>query len=135
MAPTLYKFKVKISQIDGKGLFACSPIAARKKIGELSGKIISVAAARRMTKKMKRIAIVELDDKHALSAVDTETPFKYINHSCRPNTYMRVIQKRVEFYALREIFPPEELTCNYGETHHDGQLKCNCKSPFCKGYL
>ena len=118
-----------------KGCLPALPSRPEKKLVSYSGKIITVAAARRMTKKMKRIAIVELDDKHALSAVDTETPFKYINHSCRPNTYMRVIQKRVEFYALREIFPPEELTCNYGETHHDGQLKCNCKSPFCKGYL
>lgn len=135
MEPVNYPVKIKASKIDGKGLFACSVIPARKKIGELTGKIIKVATARRITKKMKRIAIVELDDTHALSAVDIETPFKYINHSCHPNTYMRVIRRRVEFYALTAIVPGEELTCNYGETHHDGQLKCNCKSPFCKGYL
>src|SRR5688572_22569620 len=130
-----YTLKVKSSKIDGKGLFTYSVIPGRKKIGELVGEIITVAKARRLCKTIKRIAIVELDDEYALSALDSDTPFKFINHSCRPNTYMRVIKSRVEFYALKDIMPTEELTCNYGETHHDGKLKCNCKAKFCKGYL
>ena len=48
---------------------------------------------------------------------------------------MRIAYGRLEFYALREIKPGEELTCNYGETHHDGTLACRCHSPQCQGYI
>lgn len=134
MIQSRFAVKVKPSKIDGNGLFAAATIPSKKKIGELTGEVITVAKARKLATKIKRIAIVELDYDYALDAT-TDTAFRYINHSCTPNTYMRVIRKRVEFYSLREIAPREELTCNYGETHHDGALQCNCKSPTCKQYL
>ena len=126
---------VKSSKIDGKGLFAMSPIPGRKKIGELAGIIIPVAKARKIARVHKRIAIVELDYKYALDASDTDGKLKYINHSCTPNAYMRVIKNRVEFYALKDIAVREEITCRYGETHHDGHLKCTCNAASCKRYL
>jgi SET domain-containing protein len=46
-----------------------------------------------------------------------------------------VCYSRVEFFTLRLIKKEEELTCNYGETHHDGKLKCRCGAIGCKGYL
>jgi uncharacterized protein len=130
-----FAVQVKPSKIEGKGAFALEAIPARKKIGELRGEVISKRKARKLAEQQKRIAIVELDDHWALNATDTEAPLKYINHSCQPNTYMRVIAKRVEFYALRAIAVKEELTCNYGETHHDGKLQCNCGAKGCKGFL
>lgn len=130
-----YQLKVRASQIDGKGAFAREHIPARKKIGELEGEIISIRAGRKLAAQHKRVALVELDDCFALNAFYTEGPIKYINHSCRPNTYMRVIGHHVEFYAQREILAGEELTCGYGETHHDGKLKCNCGIKGCKGFL
>jgi uncharacterized protein len=131
----LFKVIAQKSKIDGTGLFAGARIPARKKIGELNGEVISVRKARQLAKQIKRIAIVELDDQYALQAATENNPIRFINHSCRPNCYMRVIRHRVEFYALRNIKKEEELTCNYGETHHDGQLQCRCGAPGCKGFL
>ena len=130
-----FAVQIKPSKIQGKGLFARSPIPKRKKIGELAGEVISIRQANKLAKQLKEIAIVELDDQWALNATHIEAPMKYINHSCQPNTYMRVIGKHVEFYALRDIAPKEELTANYGETHHDGKLPCRCGAKGCKGYL
>jgi SET domain-containing protein len=48
---------------------------------------------------------------------------------------MRVINCHVEFYALRKIKKNEELTCNYGLTHHEGTLPCRCGAPNCKGAI
>ena len=45
---------------------------------------------------------------------------RFINHSCAPNARLYIGQGRVEFYALRDIAPGEEITVNYGETHHEG---------------
>ncbi|HPP84032.1 MAG TPA: SET domain-containing protein-lysine N-methyltransferase, partial [Rubrivivax sp.] len=42
---------------------------------------------------------------------------------------------RVEFYALRAIEPGEEITVDYGETHHEGRLACRCGAPGCRGAL
>lgn len=130
-----FKLEVDNSKIDGKGLFARSTIPGRRKIGELGGKIIPVSEARKIAAQNKRIAIVEVDDHYALYSPGAEDKFRYINHSCRPNAYMRVINHRVEFYTLREIKKFEEITCNYGETHHEGQLKCRCRTKGCIGFL
>lgn len=130
-----YKFRVKRSSIHGKGLFARSSIPARRKIGELSGEVITQAEARRRARRSNSIMIVELGDGTAIDASQHGNHFKYVNHSCTPNAFMRIIRGRLEFYSLREIAPNEELTCNYGETHHEGTLTCRCRSERCQGYL
>ncbi len=129
-------FKVGRSRIQGRGLFARSSVPARKKLGELGGERISLRAARRRARAVgESIKIVEFDDGTALDATRTGGPFGYVNHSCEPNAFMRRHRGRVEFYALRPIEAGEEVTCDYGETHHDGRLPCRCGSPRCRGRL
>src|SRR4051812_16702356 len=117
--------EVRPSRIDGRGVFASAALEARRKLGELTGTLITHQEARRRALSVKRIAIVEFDDGIALDA-SKDKCFRYVNHSCTPNTYMRRVAHRVEFYALRTIEPGEELTCDYGETHHEGKLACRC---------
>ncbi|HWI91716.1 MAG TPA: SET domain-containing protein [Flavisolibacter sp.] len=123
------------SKIHGKGLYATKKIPARKKIGSLAGEIISKKTAREKAKLNESISIVELWNGKALDASNVNNELRYINHSCKPNTYMRTIDHHVEFYALRSIKPNEELTCNYGPTHHDGKKECRCGAPGCKGFI
>jgi uncharacterized protein len=126
--------EVKPSRIDGRGVFACAKLPARRKLGELRGTLITQQEARRRALSARRIAIVEFDDGIALDAAKDKC-FRYVNHSCTPNTYMRRVGHRVEFYALRAIEPGEELTCDYGETHHEGKLACRCGSAGCRRRL
>jgi hypothetical protein len=128
-------FDVKTSRIHGRGLFARAPLPKRRKIGELTGKIISVRAARRKARAAQCIKIVEFGDGWALDATTDSNCFQFVNHSCQPNTFMRLFRHRVEFYTLREIAAGEELTCNYGETQHEGTLACRCGSRSCQGAL
>lgn len=130
-----FKVKVGKSKIHGHGLYAKEMIPAKRKIGSLAGEIISKKAARQKAKLNHSISIVELWNGKALDASEYNSEVRYINHSCSPNTYMRTFGNHVEFYALRPIQPNEELTCNYGPTHHDGQRKCNCGAPNCKGSI
>lgn len=127
--------EVKASRIHGKGLFARRPLAARRKIGELSGELIPHGEARRRAAGASVVAIVEFDDGTALDASRSANPFRYVNHSCAPNAFIRLYRRRVEFYALRAIAPGEELTCDYGETHHEGRLPCRCLDPSCRRML
>ncbi len=130
-----FKLANRKSNIDGTGAFAEEKIPAGRKIGDLGGEIIPLREARRRAKQTERVAIVEFGDGRALDASINPNALRYVNHSCMPNTYMRVCYSRVEFYALRSISKQEELTCNYGPTHHDGKHPCQCGAPNCKGFL
>lgn len=131
------KFLVTVqdSPIDGQGVFAAEPIPARRKIGEMRGELISVAEARRRIKGRARIHMVEVSDRRAIDATASDGPLRFINHSCLPNAVLRIRQGRAEFYAIRDIEPGEELTADYGESHHEGRLRCACGAPNCKGRL
>lgn len=129
-----FKIIVSRSKIHGKGSFAGENIPARKKIGHLGGNIISKSAARKMARQCSSISIVELWNGKALDASESKD-LRYINHSCDPNTFMRNLDNHVEFYALKNIKEGAELTCDYGPTHHDGKIKCQCGAENCKGKL
>ena len=130
-----YAVRVEPSRIDGLGAFADEAIAARRKIGEIRGESISVAEARIRATRHERIMIVELSARKAIDFSRSRDPMRYTNHSCRPNARLCIRQGRVEFYSLRAIVPGEEITVDYGETHHEGRLSCRCGAPGCKGRL
>jgi SET domain-containing protein len=125
---------VRPSRFAGRGLFAGTDIPARAKIGEYEGEVIGLAEARRRAKGRRIVAIVELE-RHALDAKGMRRGFRYINHSCDPNTFFRCTPERAEVYALRAIRKGEELTCDYGESQHEGTLRCRCGARNCRGYL
>lgn len=133
--PQKFAVDVAPSRIDGQGAFAAEPIPARRKIGEIRGESISVREARRRARGAARIMIVEVTEKRAIDASQSSDPLRYTNHSCRPNAVLRIRQGRVEFYALRAVAAGEELTVDYGETHHNGTLPCRCGAPGCVGML
>jgi uncharacterized protein len=131
----LYPVEIAKSKIAGKGAYALQNIPARKKIGDLGGIIITMKEAMRVVKNLKVINCVELDNNLALNASANPNDMRFINHSCGPNTFMRVMKDRVEFYALKNIKKGEELSCDYGETHHEGTLPCKCGAKNCRGFI
>ena len=135
--PAYQKFAVAVapSRIDGQGAFAAEDIAPRLKIGEIRGESISVAEARIRATRSERIMIVEVSARKAIDFSRSSDPMRYTNHSCRPNARLCIRQGRVEFYALRAIEAGEEITVNYGETHHEGRLTCRCGAAGCVGRL
>ena len=133
--PQKYAVKVAPSRIDGQGAFAAEAIPARRKIGEIRGEAISVREARRRAKGQARIMIVEVSERRAIDASASADPLRYTNHSCAPNASLRIRQGRVEIYALRDIAAGEEVLVDYGESHHEGRLRCRCGAPGCVGRL
>lgn len=130
-----YEVAVRPSAIDGQGVFAAEPIEARRKIGEIRGESLSVQDARIRATRYERIMIVEVSARRAIDFSKSADPMRYTNHSCRPNARLCIRPGRVEFYALRAITPGEEITVDYGETHHEGKLACRCGVPGCRGRL
>ena len=133
--PQKFKVVVAVSAIDGQGAFAAEPIPARRKIGEIRGESISVREARARVRGQQRIMMVEVSAYRAIDASQSADPLRFTNHSCRPNAVLRIRQGRVELYAMRDMGAGEELTVDYGETHHEGRLVCRCGAPGCIGRL
>ena len=133
--PQKFRVDVKPSAIDGQGAFAAEAIPARRKIGEIRGEAISVPEARQRARGLARIMIVEVSERRAIDASRSTDPLRFTNHSCAPNAVMRIRQGRVEFYAMRDVVPNEELTVNYGQSHHEGRLTCRCGAARCAGRL
>ncbi len=133
-SPIYDKLRVGPSAITGRGLFAGCAIPARAKIGEFEGEVVSIREARRRARGRQVVAIIELAGL-AIDATDTGRGFRFINHSCAPNTFTRLTANRAEFYALRRIRAGEELTVDYGVSHHDGQLACRCGTAGCCGWI
>ena len=132
--PTYDALYVAKSRFAGKGLFAGTAIRARAKIGDYEGERIGLAEARRRARGRRIVAIVELD-RFALDAARCKHGFRFINHSCDPNTLIRCTPLRAEFYARRAIRAGEELTCDYGESQHNGTLPCRCGAANCRGFI
>jgi SET domain-containing protein len=135
--PPYQKFAVSVapSRIDGQGAFAAEAIPPRLKIGEIRGESISVADARIRATRSERIMIVEVSTRKAIDFSRSSDPMRYTNHSCQPNARLVIRDGRVEFYARRAIAPGEEITVDYGDTHHEGRLACRCGAPGCRGAL
>ena len=135
--PAYQKFAVEVrpSAIDGQGAFTLEPIPPRLKIGEIRGESITVQQARIRATRSERIMIVELSDKKAIDFSKSADPMRYTNHSCQPNARLVIRNGRVEFYAARAIAVNEEITVDYGETHHEGRLRCQCGALGCREAL
>ncbi|MEY2685856.1 MAG: hypothetical protein RL375_54 [Pseudomonadota bacterium] len=133
--PQKFAVENRASAIDGLGAFAAEAIPPYKKIGEIRGESISVREARKRVRGQARIMMIEVSDKRAVDASASIDALRYTNHSCMPNTVLRIRQGRVEIYAMRAIAAGEELTADYGETHHAGTLRCQCGAIHCRGAL
>ena len=87
----LFSVTVAKSKIQGKRLYASARIPEKRKIGSPAGEIISKKTASEKAKNKATISIVELWNGKALDASIYENELLFINHSCKPNTYMRTI--------------------------------------------
>jgi SET domain-containing protein len=135
--PAYQKFAVEVrtSRIDGQGAFAAEPIPPRRKIGEIRGESISVDEARVRATRSERIMIVELSAKKAIDFSHSADPMRFTNHSCAPNARLVIRNGRVEFFARQPIAEGEEITVDYGDTHHEGRLACRCGAEGCRGAI
>lgn len=132
--PVALPVSLRPSPIHGLGAFAEAPLPARRKIGEVAGRIVDAPRALKRVARSRRIYFIQLDERHGLDCSRGNALGK-LNHSCRPNCYLRVIGHRVEVYALRPIGRGEELLIDYGQTPHDGGMKCDCGARECRGRL
>ncbi|MET0381886.1 MAG: SET domain-containing protein [Burkholderiaceae bacterium] len=126
---------VQPSAIDGHGVFAAELIPPHRKIGEIRGEAITCVEGRRRAATARRIMIVEISARTAIDASGSTDAMRFTNHSCQANARLAIVAGRIEFYSLHPIAPGEEITVDYGQTHHEGKLRCRCGAEGCVGNL
>uniref|UniRef100_A0A8C4R797 [histone H3]-lysine(4) N-trimethyltransferase n=1 Tax=Eptatretus burgeri TaxID=7764 RepID=A0A8C4R797_EPTBU len=64
---------------------------------------------------------------------------RFINHSCNPNCYAKVIavesQKRIVIYSKQPIAVNEEITYDYKFPIEENKIPCLCGAEHCRGTL
>ena len=126
---------IQKSPIDGKGCFATQFFPKGRKIAEYAGELISRREVARRVRTRRKHRICAVNPYWSLDGARGGNGTHYINHSCEPNSYMRMTGRRLLFMALRDIQPGEEITCDYISTHHPDTYRCRCKSSKCRGTI
>ncbi|HKZ77424.1 MAG TPA: SET domain-containing protein-lysine N-methyltransferase [Pyrinomonadaceae bacterium] len=119
------------SKIHGKGCFATIPFRQNQQIAEYVGERISLAEAERRRRASRKQHICDVDGEWAIDGNRGGNGTQYVNHSCEPNSYVRVSEGRIFLHALREIAPGEEITTNYLYELSSDQIKCRCLTAAC----
>ena len=134
-AETAPGIRVGPSKIDGRGCFATRRFRKWEKIAELTGERVSrVEAARRMRGR-RRLHICATDSYWGIDGSRGGNGSQFVNHSCRPNSFVRILRGHVIFFALRDIEPGEEITLDYETTLHPDTKKCRCNAKGCRGTI
>jgi SET domain-containing protein len=129
------RLTVKKSNIYGKGCFALTHLPARKKIKLYEGELIK--GSRKIQARIRRqaesaIKIITIGADIAIDGAVGGNETAFINHSCDPNAFIRVVPgEKVAIFARRDIQPGEELTIDYRDPYHPEVCHCgaaNCRS-------
>ncbi|WJX23899.1 [histone H3]-lysine(4) N-trimethyltransferase [Trifolium repens] len=138
------RLRFQRSKIHDWGLVALEPIEAEDFVIEYIGELIRsrISDIRELQYEKMGIGssyLFRLDDGYVVDATKRGGIARFINHSCEPNCYTKVIavegEKKIFIYAKRHIKAGEEITYNYKFPLEDKKIPCNCGSKKCRGSM
>lgn len=112
-------------------LVAIRPFVAGDRLFRMEGELTSSPS--RYSVQIGENQHVDLGTGHALEEILDRYFWRFMNHSCEPNT---VVRGR-EVLACRDIDVWEDVTFNYNTTEYDmaEPFQCRCESPICRGRI
>ncbi|XP_035513613.1 histone-lysine N-methyltransferase SETD1B-A-like [Morone saxatilis] len=132
------------SHIHEWGLFAMEPIAADEMVIEYVGQIIRQVIADMREQKYEEEGIgssylFRVDQDTIIDATKCGNLARFINHSCNPNCYAKIItvesQKKIVIYSRQPISINEEITYDYKFPIEETKIPCLCGADGCRGSL
>ncbi|KAH8289881.1 hypothetical protein KR054_003259 [Drosophila jambulina] len=138
------QLKFAKSAIHDWGLFAMEPIAADEMVIEYVGQMIRPVVADLRETKYEAIGIgssylFRIDMETIIDATKCGNLARFINHSCNPNCYAKVItiesEKKIVIYSKQPIGINEEITYDYKFPLEDEKIPCLCGAQGCRGTL
>lgn len=135
---------VSRSDIHSRGLFGARDIEAGEALVEYTGQVIRAALTDKRERHYEGLGVgcymFRLDKTRVVDATLMGSAARFINHSCEPNCYSRVVQsstgvKHIVIFSLRDIKRGEELTYDYKFPIENVKIPCSCGSKKCRKYL
>jgi SET domain-containing protein len=128
-------WEVRESGNKGRGIFTKKTIVPGTIIGDYIGKMIKASEEDRYEKK-GHFYLMYYSDYATIFPDPTKPGIHLLNHSCTPNTWMYTYRGHTLYFALRTIFPGEELTVSYLLSPQDKDCNpcthlCHCDSIIC----
>uniref|UniRef100_A0A0N5ABG0 [histone H3]-lysine(4) N-trimethyltransferase n=1 Tax=Syphacia muris TaxID=451379 RepID=A0A0N5ABG0_9BILA len=132
------------SRIHGWGLYALEPIAPDDMIVEYVGQKIRPTVADERERAYERRGmgssyLFRIDNDTVIDATQMGNFARFINHSCQPNCYAKVVtvegDKRIVIYSKVQINKGDEITYDYKFPIEDEKIDCLCGAPTCRGSL
>ncbi|XP_071719838.1 uncharacterized protein [Rutidosis leptorrhynchoides] len=138
------------SGIHALGLYTSNFISQSAMVVEYVGEIVGLRVADRRELEYQSgkqlqyksaCYFFKIDKEHIIDATRKGGVARFVNHSCQPNCVAKVItirgEKKVVFFAVRDIYPGEEITYDYHFNNEDEGKKilCSCNSNNCRRYL
>ncbi|XP_070820831.1 histone-lysine N-methyltransferase SETD1B-A-like [Chaetodon trifascialis] len=132
------------SHIHEWGLFAMEPIAADEMVIEYVGQIIRQVIADMREQRYEEEGIgssylFRVDQDTIIDATKCGNLARFINHSCNPNCYAKIItmesQKKIVIYSRQPISINEEITYDYKFPIEETKIPCLCGADGCRGSL
>ena len=110
-------------------MYATEKIAKNKRIIDYAGEKISNQES--LTRERRYIEsghiwCFKLTSRTVIDAGVGGNDARFINHSCRPNCYVHIVDGTIWIRAARTIRKGEELTYHYN-TDGEGLIKCKCR--------
>ncbi|CAH0561809.1 unnamed protein product [Brassicogethes aeneus] len=138
-----YSVGVYRSSIHGRGLFCLRDIEAGEMVIEYAGEVIRSILTDKREKYYNSKGIgcymFRVDDNFVVDATMKGNAARFINHSCDPNCYSKVVEilghKHIIIFALRRIISGEELTYDYKFPFEEDKIPCTCGSRRCRKFL
>lgn len=125
--PSQFKLRVRRS-VSGLGLFAAQDIPKGRFVIEYWGKPMSDEDAQKIGGRY----LFELENGKTIEGSTRQNTARYANHSCRPNSEVRIQGNRVSLFSCKKIRAGTEITYDYGEEYHEYYIKpCGCRCAKC----
>ncbi|KAK7086220.1 Histone-lysine N-methyltransferase setd1b [Halocaridina rubra] len=132
------------SRIHDWGLFAMEAIGSDEMVIEYVGQSIRPVIADLREIQYEKIGIgssylFRIDTESIIDATKCGNLARFINHSCNPNCYAKIIsvetQKKIVIYSKQPIACGEEITYDYKFPIEEEKIVCLCGAAQCKGTL
>ncbi len=133
---TFPKIIRKRSTLHGYGVFATEPINKNKRIIDYAGELITnKQSEKREDRYLSKgcIWVFRVNRNWSRDAAVGGNVARFINHACKSNCWIEVVDKTIWVRAAKNIRAGEELTYDYN-TEGDKIIPCRCR-PNCKTKL
>ena len=126
----------KRSSVHGMGVFALEPISKNTRIIDYAGELVRNSESEAREERYLAegcIWVFRVNRNWIRDAAVGGNLARFINHSCKPNCWIEIVDRTIWIRASRTIRAGEELTYDY-RTDGEQTIPCRCR-PGCPNKL